>query len=221
MDGETAKPLYPVTVVNLTTQQTTSTNEAGNFDLPAKNGDGISFSFLGYHTIQRLATLGIDLRVELFPLSVQLKEYILRPDYTPFQRDSAALATLYSSQLNTKPIKPGFSNANGGGFTGLIGGPIQKMSKGYKKNKRFKENFQKDIEQKYIDTRYTPGLVSALTGFAGDTLAIFMNSYPMEYTFARTATDLEIKMWIRNNYKDYLKPTHIKAFSPGPAKNQK
>ena len=25
-------------------------------------------------------------------------------------------------------------------------------------------------------------------------------------SFARAASDLEIKMWIRNNYKEYLKP---------------
>ena len=205
-DGETSKLLYPVTIVNLNTEQKTTTNESGYYELPAKNGDGISFSFLGYHTEQRIANPDIELRVDLFPLSVQLKEYVLHPDYTPFQKDSAALATLYSTELNKKPVKIGFSSANGGGFTGLIGAPVQKMSKSYKRNRKFQENFKRDIEQKYIDTKYTPGLVTAITGFAGDSLAIFMNSYPMEYSFARAATDLEIKMWIRNNYKEYLKP---------------
>jgi carboxypeptidase-like protein len=221
LDAETTKPLYPVTIVNLTTEQSTTSGESGYFELPAKNGDGISFSFLGYHTEQRVANPGMELKMELYPLSVQLKEYILHPDYTPFQKDSAAMATLYSTELNKKPVKVGFSNANGGGFTGLIGAPVQKMSKSYKQNKKFRENFQRDIEQKYIDTRYTPGLVSALTGFAGDTLAIFMNSYPMEYNFARAASDLEIKVWIRNNYREYLKPqTNIKSGSDSRENNR-
>ena len=220
VDAETSKPLYPVTITNLSTDRSTTTNEAGTFELPAKSGEGLSFSFLGYHTEQRIANPGEDLKVELTPLSMQLKEYVLHPDYTPFQKDSAALATLYSTELSKRPIKAGFSNANGGGFTGLIGGPIQKMSKGYKKNKKFQENFRKDIEQKYIDTRYTQGLVSALTGFTGDSLATFMNFYPMEYGFARMATDLELKMWIRNNYRDYLKPTQEKGLSKNAQKNK-
>jgi hypothetical protein len=195
VDAETAKPLYPVTVVNLTTE-------------------------LGYHTEQRIANPWAELRVELLPLTVQLKEYILHPDYTPFQKDSAAMATLYSTELNKKAIKPGFSTANGGGFTGLIGGPVQKISKSYRQNKKFKENFKRDIEQKYIDTKYTRGLVAALTGFGGDTLAIFMNTYIMEYPFARAASDLEIKMWIRNNYKEYLKPKTSKVLAPGSIRNK-
>jgi len=146
---------------------------------------------------------GTYLLVELFPLNVKLEEYILH-DYTPYQRDSAEMAERYSKELNTQRMKPGYSSANGGGFSDIIGSAVQKMSKSYKKNKAFKETFKKDIEQKYIDTRYKPELVFSLTHLTGDTLAIFMNTYPMDYDFARAATDLEIKMWIRNNYKEYL-----------------
>jgi len=204
VNGETAKPLTPVTIVNISTQQSVITDAQGNFTLPAKDGEIISFSFIGFRTTQREAVVDKYLVVEMFPLSVKLKEYILHPDYTRFQRDSAEMAERYSKELNTQKVKPGFSSANGGGFSGLIGSPVQKMSKSYKQNKKFKENYQKDMEQKYIDTRYKPGLVTALTGYRGDSLAVFMNTYPMAYDFARSATDLEIKMWIRNNHKQYL-----------------
>lgn len=214
VDGATGKPLFSVSIFNLNNEQSTATNEQGYYSLPAKRGDEISFLFIGYHTAQRLATPGTDLQVELMPLSVQLQEYILHPDYTPYQKDSAAMASLYGKELNTKPIKVGFSSANGGGFTGLIGAPVQKMSQSYKRNKKFKENFKKDQEQKYIDTRYTPELVGAITSFSGDTLAMFMNTYPMEYPFARAATDLELKMWIRNNYKEYLNHPALKTLGP-------
>lgn len=204
IDGETNQPLYLVNVLNLANAQSTSTDERGIYTISAKNGDVLSFSYVGYHTIQRLAITDSVLRISMFPLSVALKEYILHPEYTPYQKDSVEMAMLYSDQLNTNTIKPGFSSANGGGFTGLIGGAVQKVSKSYKQKKRFRENFLKDEQQKYIDTRYTPQLVTALTNLTGDTLAVFMNTYPMEYKFARTATDLELKLWIRDNYKDYL-----------------
>jgi len=206
IDGETLKPLYPVTVLNISNSQKTTTDEQGNYSIPAKEDDLIVFSFIGYHTVQRLATLGTLLQVELLPLSVQMQEYVLHPGYTPFQKDSAEMAELYSTELNKKAIKPKVSMDGGLTVSGLIGAPVQRMSKSYKRNKKFKEHFKKDMEQKFIDSRYKPELVTALTGFSGDTLATFMNTYPMEYSFARAATDLEIKMWVRNNYREYLKP---------------
>jgi len=208
VDGQTKKPLYPVSILNLATGQSTSTDELGRYSLPAKTGDVLSFSFIEYHTVQRLANTDSLFKVELLPLSVELQEFILRPDYTPYQKDSAEMTTLYSKELNTKRIKPSLTGGGTDGFgigaSGLIGSVAQKMSKSYKRNKRFKKTFKQDMEQKYIDTKYAPGLVTALTGFTGDTLAIFMNNYPMDYTFARASTDLELKMWIRNNYKEYL-----------------
>jgi len=206
LDGETGKPLFSVSIFNLSNEQSTTTNEQGYYSLPVKQGDELSYSLIGYHTSQRLATPGSDLTVELRPLSVQMQEYILHPDYTPFQKDSAEMASLYGKELNTTRVKTSVGSADGGGLAvnGLIGGAVQKMSKSYKKNKKFKETFKQDQEQKYIDTRYTPQLVNGITSFSGDTLATFMNLYPMEYPFARAATDLELKMWIRGNYKDYL-----------------
>lgn len=204
IDGETLKPLQNVIVVNQATYQSTTTDKDGHFLLLAKTGDVIATSFTGYHAIHRPANPGQELRLELYPLTVKLKEYVVR-DLTPFQRDSIELTVLYSKELNKRPVKPGFSSANGGGFSGLIGAPIQRLSKSYRQNKRFRETFKKDMEQRYIDTRYTPTLVGTLTGLTGDNLAMFMNTFPMEYGFARRATDLELKIWIRDNYKKYTK----------------
>ena len=204
-DAATGKPLNMVTIVNVTTEQSTSTDELGIYSIPAKSGDVISFSYIGYNTIQRIATPGIELNIMLTTLSVQLKEFIIHPDYTPFQKDSVEIATLYSKELNVQRIKPHVGiNNEGIGASGLIGSAVQKMSRSYKKSKKFKEAFLKDEEQKYIDTKYRPELVTAITGFTGDTLALFMNTYPMEYAFARSASELELRMWIRDNYKEYL-----------------
>lgn len=219
IDGETNQPLYLVNVLDITNSQSAYSDERGIYSLSAQNGDLVSFSFTGYHTVQRLATTDSVLRVLMFPLNVRLQEYVLHPEYTPYQKDSADMAALYSDQLNqAAPIKPGYSNANGGGFTGLIGGAVQKVSRSYKQKKKFKENFINDEQQKYIDTRYTPQLVTTLTGFTGDTLVIFMNAYPMEYKFARSASDLELKLWIRDNFRDYSATHKNNSLPPDPAK---
>lgn len=207
-DAGSHQPLFPATVVNLATEQSVACDVAGHFSIAAHKGDIISFSFVGYGTITRVADPSTPMQVALEQLSVQLKGYTIRPDFTPYQKDSADLTTLYSKQLHTTRIKP---KVTGLQADGLIASLAQKVSRSYKRDKRFQEHFRTDLEQKYIDTRYTPGLVTALTGFGGDTLAMFMNTYPMEYGFARTATDLEVKMWIRSNYKSYL---HSLSASP-------
>jgi len=208
LDGENHKPVYPVSIIDLANGHATTTDDQGYFTLPVHTGDMLSFSFIQFHTEQRLAYPDSFLRVELFPLSIALQEFILHPDYTPFQKDSAEMATLYSKDLNVKRIKPSLGGGPSDGFgvsaSGLIGSLAQKVSRSYKRDKKFKKQFELDMEQKYIDSRYVPGLVTALTGLTGDTLAVFMNTYPMDYNFARTSTDLDIKMWVRNNYRDYL-----------------
>lgn len=205
MDEETMKPLSPAIIFNASTGQSAYTDIQGNYSLAAKTGDSLSFSYSGYHTLQKTATPNEMLITEMLRLNVNLEEHVVH-NLTPFQKDSIEMTTIYSKELSTKPVKVGFSSANGGGVTGLIGAPVKKMSRSYKRNKRFKENFKRDMEQKYIDTRYTSELVTAITGFTGDSVFTFINSYPMEYSFARSASDLELKMWIRNNYKEYIKP---------------
>jgi hypothetical protein len=157
----------------------------------------------GYHAVERTASLKDTLFVTLYPLTVHLNEFTLH-EMTQFQKDSAELATTYKKELDKRPIKPKVKMDGGLSVSGLIGAPVQRMSRSYKQNKKFREAFQKDMEQRFIDTRYKPELVTSLTGMKGDSLVQFMNTHPMDYTFARTASDLEVKIWIRESYKAYL-----------------
>ncbi len=204
MSGETKLPLYAVIVTNLNSLQSTTTNKQGVFFITANQGDSLSFTLSGYHIILLEAIAGNETIAELWPITYKLPVYTV-PNLTPYQRDSIEMATLYNKELNKKPVKPSISFDNGIVVSGLIGSAVQKMSRSYKNSKRFKKNFKNDAEQKFIDTRYTPALVGSLTGLTGDTLALFINTHPMEYKFARLATDLELKAWVRDVFKDYLK----------------
>ena len=81
----------------------------------------------------------------------------------------------------------------------------EQFNKKSKQRARFQENFSKWESQKFVDTRYSSEMVQALTGLTGDTLAAFINAHPMPYDYARAATDLEIKMWVRYNYREWIK----------------
>lgn len=202
IDKEDYTDIKGAIVTNATTQRTVAADKHGKYSIPASKGDIIFFSAEGYHTLRRIATPSDTMNVYLLPLTGKLPEYTI-VEKTEYQQDSTEIAIYYHKELARKPVTVGYSSANGGGFTGLIGAPVHRMSRSYKLNRRFKENVRLDLEQRYIDTKYTPVLVGSLTGLRNDSLILFMNTYPMDYTFARHASDMELKSWIKYNYRSY------------------
>lgn len=201
-DVANAASMADVTVVNLNDGSTATTDSRGNFSIAANAGDRLQFTTTGYTTEIVNVPPNIPLlKVQLSQQNIHLKEFVLHSELTPFQKDSVAMHDLYQQELERKRIKP---KVTGLTVENPISSLAQAVSKRYKQNKQFKATFLKDEQQKFIDTRYTPKLVTTLTGFRGDSLAVFMNAYPMDYLFARAATDLELKMWVRDNYKRYI-----------------
>jgi hypothetical protein len=139
-----------------------------------------------------------------------LEEFRLNPGHlTQYQIDSTERAVIYKVPLQRTHPNPLASPA---------GALAEMFSKKAKRVYAFQQNFQAGEIEKFVDTRYSTTLVSKLTGFTGDTIAHFMYAYPMPYDFARTATDLELKMWIRNNYKDWMKSHGDTTTLPPPLK---
>jgi hypothetical protein len=198
-EAQTGKPLSSVTVVNITTQESSYTDENGHFSLPLTNGRQIVFSFVGYKTIQKYITdeeLSSSVRIAMPILRYELQELILRPNYTPYQSDSLHRRKVYSRTLAWKR-------------TGSIMSPFSLLADwlSHKSKQRytFQKNYNRWEDEKYIDTRYTPQLVESLTGLTGDSIGYFMNANPMPYDYARTATELELKMWVRYQYRLWIK----------------
>ena len=126
-----------------------------------------------------------------------LKEFTFRSSHlSKYQLDSIERQETYKIPLQRTPPNP---------FASPASAIAELFSKKAKMVYKFQENFYNGEIEKFVDTRYTPALVTKLTGITGDTVGHFMYAYPMRYDFARTATDLELKMWIRSNYKEWLK----------------
>ena len=199
-DTLTGKPLYPVTVVNKTTQAITYTNEAGYYTIAAKPGNMVTFSYMGYMTVYKATPNSImvgTLNITMDQAAFQLPEYRLRQSSrTQYQIDSAERRSIYHFELERKhpsPVNSPFSAV------------AEKFSKKAQRTYKFQKSYEEREEQRFIDTRYTPDLVSSVTGLTGDSIGHFMYAYPMPYDFAHSASALEIKMWIRNNYKLWMK----------------
>lgn len=218
-DAATHKPLFPVTVVNTSTQQTTLTDNTGLYVIPANTGDVIAFSYIGYETVKKTKPLSVLLatvQVTMEAQNYQLQEFTLRPGrLTQYQRDSAERRSTYRMALErTKPS--------------AIMSPASFLADQFSRKSKHLYKFQKDFprmeQERFIDTRYTAAVVSAVTRLTGDSIGHFMYAYPIPYDFARAATDLELKMWIKNNYKAWIKSgvfdTLVKAASTDSLRKQ-
>lgn len=190
---------------------------SGRFSMYARPGDTLYFSSMGYqgryHVLDEASLL---VEVRLAKDTLQLPEVAIVGGPTPYQTDSLQGRETFRMELSRKPAAfrlrrnwtgPGIS------FDSPLSAPFQRLSPKHKRLRSFQRNFASDERQKYIETIYTEDWVGELTGLAGDTLRYFINSFPMDHTFARTATSLEKKAWVLHNLslwnkdKDhYLRP---------------
>ncbi len=204
-DAATHKPLFPVTVVNKSTQQATYTDANGFYNLPARLGDVVVFSSIGYKTVERMkpiSTLIATLNMAMERKEYELDEVTFRPGkFTQYQLDSIERATTYKIPLQREHPNPVMSPASA---------IAEMFSKKAKRTYQFQKDFVAGEQQKFIDTRYTPTLVTSLTGLTDDSVGYFMYAYPMPYDYARTATNLEMKAWVRDNYRKWMKLDSVK-----------
>lgn len=200
-DGGTA--LAGVSIRNIETNQGAVSGVDGKFRIRASKDDEIEFSYLGYYSFRMRVPggEGIYRQVTIKKKLFELDDIVIRPDFTPYQLDSIERRKTYNLALNW-----GFASSS---VLGSVFSPASALAEQFDKKtkqiKRFQQNYYKWEDQKFIDTRYSFSEVQKLTGLGGDTLAAFISAYPMPVDYARTATDLEIKMWIRYNYREWIK----------------
>ncbi len=199
-DAATGKPLYPVTVVNIYTRQSTLTDEHGLYVIPASQGNLVTFSYLGYRSVQKVKPISViiaTMNIAMEPTEYQLEEFRIKPGIlSRYQLDSQERVETYKLSLQRRPPNP---------FVSPVSAIAELFSKKAKRTYAFQQIFAEGEIEKFVDSRYTTDLVTRLTGLTGDSIGHFMYVYQMPYDFARTATDLELKMWIRSSYREWLK----------------
>lgn len=213
-DSATHRPLYPVTIVNLDTRESAYSDERGNYSIAIHPGNHVAYTYIGYKPQQRNIKylLGdMQINVQMQGINYQLDEFTVRPGYTPYQVDSLQRRSTYQRPLALPHASP---------FNSPISAIAQLFAPTTKQTFRFQKNYAKWESQLFIDSRYSPELVTQLTGLTGDSLGNFMNASPMPYDYARTATELEIKMWIRYNYKQWLKNGAKAVYEDSTAKKK-
>lgn len=197
VDSSFKKGLESVSIENMTSHRGTFSDQQGNFELEVKEGDNIYITYLGYKSKSFRVSDNDETKSKLILLAlkpVQLKDITIYRGPTEYQKDSIRRASIYKSAFEYKQSKSVMTP---------VTSIYQKFSKKYKNLRRFQDQIIDNEKQKFIDSRYTAELVHSLTGLEDDSLAVFKNAYPMEYEYARVASELELKMWIKYNFQDY------------------
>jgi hypothetical protein len=201
-DGDDST-LAGIVIQNKTHLQSIMSDANGGYSITAYKNDIIEFSFLGYYPYSMLMPEDgkVTRKIVLIKKAFTLDEVVIGPQYTPYQLDSIERRQLYKGALSR-----GFASSS---TLGAIFSPASALAEQFNKESkqiaRFQKNYVKWESQRFIDTRYSFEEVGQLTGLTGDTLAAFINAYPMANDFARTATDMEIKMWVKYNYREWIK----------------
>ncbi len=198
-DSSSKAVLTTVRIENLTTHEGTSSNNIGYFEIGANANDYIIFSMVGYkNKIVKVEPNdnGTYKSIFLKTAPVMLKGVVIKKGPTQYQQDSARRASIYQDVFEYEQQKSVMSP---------VTSVYQKFSKKHKSLRKFKGQILDMEQQKFIDTRYTKELVTELTKLPDEDAQAFINAYPMEYQFARTASELEIKMWIKYNFQQYSK----------------
>lgn len=212
VDRETGEPLAKAWIHGLSSGTNAFTDISGSFEIMVSQQDNLHVSLVGYEALDAVVTPGQQyLKVSLAKKRVAMDTVVIRPGLTDYQQDSLERRAIYGKKVDEKPAKFGLRlpNATYGGtasFNAPISSIIQKRTKKYKRLKAFQDRFRKNEGQLFVDSRYTPVLVQELTGLKEDSLALFMSRYPMPYDFARQASQLELMMWVKYNYREWVKP---------------
>lgn len=197
-DIDTKAGMAAVMVQNKTQDVATFADAEGNYNIQAKANDIVEFTYLGYYAVSITVPSSMNGRIErdvrMKKESFSLDNVVIRPDYTPYQLDSIERHRTYREAIERQKERSVMSP---------VSAIAENISKKSRQRWRFQKNFEKWEDQKFVDTRYTPSVVKDMTNMPDDEIYAFMAAYPMPHDYARVASELEIKMWIKYNFRQW------------------
>ena len=203
----TPEVINGVTVLNYRLGKHNISDIGGNYRIEARAGDTIIFSSTSYHPdtlIVRAEMLDneyfvyLDTKVTALP-SVEITEE------ASYRHDSIARREEYAWLLNKKhPVKL-WNEKRRGDNPGLSFSPIGYYSREERNKRRLKKRLKEEEEDYYIDFKFPRARVAMLTGLKGDSLQHFMIKYRPTYKWCRTASGMDVLLYINEKLVLYRK----------------
>jgi hypothetical protein len=199
------RPLEAVSVLS-TSGKGTTTDSNGNYILVVNPEDSISFSYLGRSTAKYpVSTIntstGFDIALHVNP--TELKEVRVAPK--DYHLDSLRNRQEYERVFDFR--KPGFTltSPSSGSGVGIDLDALINMFR-FDRTRRmlaFQRRLIEEEQDKFVDHRYTRGLVKKITHLDGDQLDTFMLRFRPSYEFTKASTDYEFDEYIKLAYQQF------------------
>jgi len=199
-----AEILVSVSIQNHTQRKYDLSDEGGNYRIPAREGDQLFFSSVGFITDTLIVTS--DMLAGDFPVLLETRIVAL-PSFqvgslSNYQLDSMARREEYKWIYEHGNVQRVEKERHGDGV-GLSLDLFRNASKGDKDREKLKKRLLKEEEQHYIDYRYNREFISRLTHLKGDSLQKFMEQYRPTYDYTRKAANVDILIFINDSFKKF------------------
>jgi hypothetical protein len=207
-DAASRKGVADASVRNMSIDSVVYSDSSGHFAIRAAHGDNILIQHSGYKPVQLIMSSIMESRhIELFRSSIELKEVVVSTEMAKFKRDSAFNHQFFHKDLGYAGSQIHMSSS-GIGADGLFSELALRVSGKKKKYQEFANLMESMEEDRYKEIRYSPALVRRVTGLNDSLATQFIVQHPIPYDFLRSASDLDIKIWILERYKGLSKTTH-------------
>lgn len=197
LDVSTNKPLQDVAVINIYTEEKMYSDKDGAFMVAVDAGHLVEFRKDGYKILRVRIPQGK--RPSYFKVMMQVAgtdvvDYVnargAAPDY---KTDSMRYYALYKETLEM----PRLSGVD------AIQHPFSALSKKNRQVWAFQDEYRFYQEQKYIDYTFNSKLVSQITGFDGDSLQNYMESFRPTYAQLRAMSEYAYYNYIKRTAEMY------------------
>lgn len=206
-------PLYPATITDLRSGAVTYADDSGRYQILTAGGDSLRVSYLGFYSRTFRVPAGLTRLIHDFQLAARTEKLktLEVQALTPYGRDSLDRISTFSDYLSKPEVPavrmmdhPRDPHSGVPAGIGITLHPFSYFSRAEKRKRRFHKMYSEFERKAFVQSRYTPRLVTRLTGLSGDSLRLFLARYEPDYDFSRTATDLEFWSWIKIRYASWV-----------------
>lgn len=211
--GNSGEAISNVAISGLQSKGVWLTDSLGLVQIPAAETGPFRISHISFQTrILRPDTTSVFWTITLQPVPYSLEGVTVLSPMARFRRDSAFNHSFFRRELADAKMKTGkklvfirsFRGVELGiEFDGLISN-LALVASGKKAHYRgFARNIKRYEADRLATIRYTTTLVSEQTGLEEDSAYAFIASHPLDDDFLRSATELELKMRVREMYRQH------------------
>ena len=207
-DSITGVPIVNAIITNEATKKMVTPDQDGFFSITASRGDFIFINAFNYNfdTVHTVRNLPDTLVVALIRINDLLPNVtVTTQGYTRYQLDSLHRREAFVSDMGGIGKMPVISKADnmGAGFGINLDALGRKKTKD--RNQAY-NTFDYLEKQAYIDYRFSPQSIAAITGLKGSSLISFMRKYTPTFEWLRAhPTNDDVLYYVNDKMKEFNK----------------